>query len=219
MSQVIIPGFTGSWDEFEQKLSSPDAAIWQRRFIRFMGRKNPWPDYPPPYCSLKLGDLSKDEFFVRVRNSSKFVDPMAKEMIRHADFKMATEEMEIDVVVVTPRQLGFPFPDDTRPRSKFASGRGLGYPQLGEIKEKGVSEFDLAIASPDEIALQLFLEWVPKKRGEVVTVAMEGTRLLTLVCNSGWGKFLREKSNDPQAMYGIDELFAFVRPREVAMER
>jgi len=174
-----------------------------RQFTAFLkngGRMNS--DFPI-WRAIKLGTGIKDgkSFIKAIEDAGKKVSEWAKDMLGKKAFTAASQEMKVELVKLTVRDLGFA---ETTRYDKICE-RAL---QLG-----------LQLC-PNEVGPQLRLQYVDQPNGEWIWVAMEAIRAsdgdLSLfgVEHDGNDLWLNGSCADPGDLFDPDNTFVFVRPRK-----
>ncbi len=97
--------------DFNQKLAGPDGIQWLEAFKRFLRKENPWAVCSfPTWKTIKLGTGLKtaDDFRRAFKADGLRISDWANDLLNKQAFKPADKETEVDLVVVSVAELGFP---------------------------------------------------------------------------------------------------------------
>ncbi|MBU1032772.1 hypothetical protein KJ937_02475, partial [Patescibacteria group bacterium] len=107
-----------------------------------------------PWQNIKLGTHAKDELVRELEVSDFHVSDWAKDMMAQDAFTVATEEIELELIVVTVAELGFK--------------NGASFKQICErAKERGLE------LCPAEVGAQLRRQYQDQSYGEWLLIAMD----------------------------------------------
>jgi hypothetical protein len=154
--------------------------------------------------TIKLGTpglKTVDDFRKAIADAGVKISDEANDIFGKPQFKVAEKDAEVDLVVVSVGELGF----KNSPTSKQVYSRA---------KELGLQ------LCPNEVGLQLRLQYWYQPRGERLVVAMEpitasaGNLGLFNVAHDADGLWLDTYYGPPILVWRLDAQFVFVRPRK-----
>ena len=125
----------------------------------------------------------------------------ASEIIGRPEFGLSRSPQEIQLALVSGKDLGFPFDSQPSLRQLYERAESLGY-----------------ALCPPEIGAQLRLHYTDQKIGEFLNVAMQpirdyaGNLTIFSLGNGGAGLLLVGNSGDPDLEISASVYFVFVRP-------
>ncbi|MBU0648581.1 hypothetical protein KJ969_00520 [Patescibacteria group bacterium] len=154
----------------------------------------------PVFKTIKLGTGPKtgDELFAALKGASCEVSEFATDMLGKNGFAVASEQTEVELVVASVGELGFP---------KGATRR--------EIYERA-KELGLELCPP-EVGPQLRLQYPDQPNGEWLLIAMEpiadsdGDPSVFRVGHDDGGRWLYGGYGDPGRRWGAGSRWVFVR--------
>jgi len=153
--------------------------------------------------TIKLGTGLKtaDDFRKAIKDRGMKINDWANDILGKPQFTVATEETEVDLVVISVAELGFK--DGAKLKDIYA-----------RVKELGIEP------CPNEVGPQLRLQYADQPEGEWLIIGMEpiagsgGGLELFSVWRDGSGLWLRGDCDSPDYVWDGDCRFVFVRPRK-----
>lgn len=199
---VTLPSSTlGLVCDLLEKLSDPD---WETPAKRFLRKENPWEAVTAPdfkvWRTIKLGTGLKaaDDFSRALGENGCKVSDWSKDILGKSEFTVASEETEVDLVVVSVGELGF----------KEGATRK-------DIYERA-QELGLALC-PSEVGPQLRLQYKDQPQGEWLLVAIDpiadsdGRPFVFHVEHDDKGLWLRSYCGLPGRIWAAGSRWVFLR--------
>lgn len=199
---VTLPGHVlGIVCDLLEKLVDPE---WVEATKRFLRKEEPWPKLAervfPVWKTVKLGVHKTLEAYKDALESNRFrIGDYARKILK--GISVRETEMELDLVVATPAELGL--------------ANGGTFDQIcARATEHGLEK------CPAEVGPALRLAYPDQPYGEWLRVAMEpetgpGGRLSVFDVDRGRGeRWLFTRWFDPEGVWSPGRRFVFVRPRK-----
>lgn len=207
-TQLALQDVNGPLTAFLQKLGGKHGDEWLQAFKRFLRKENPWPkpislDDIQVFKTIRLGTglKSADDFLDAFKQVGCRVSDWARDILGKPAFQAASEETEVDLVVLTVRELGF--------------SEGATYAKICERAQ----ELGLELCPP-EVGPQLRLQYMDQPEGEELQITMEpitvGEGILSVLYVGRGNSECRLDAlyGDSGRDWNSNERFAFVKPRE-----
>lgn len=192
----------GPFKDFAEKLGGEAGPQWLAAFKRFLRKEEPWPRFPVwKTIKLGIGPKNADDFRHALREGGFKVGDWANDILGKPAFTVATEEIEVDLVVASGAELGFK--DGATREQIYIRAKELG--------------LDLCLA---EVGPQLRLQYKDQPNGEWILIAMEpitvsdGSLLVFRVECGHSELWLYGGGGDPGRFWRPASRWVFVRPRK-----
>jgi len=182
------------------KLNGEDGPDWERSLGRFLRKEPCWG--PPEFNSwrpLTLGLHKTADLYREALTQAGFkISDWTRDILGKPQFTVATEETEVNLVVVSVADLGFP--------------KGATRAQIyTRAKQLGLK------LCPPEVGPALRLQYSDQPQGEWLLIAMEpisgpdGSPYVFCVGHGDSGRWLRESGGFPRGCWNADCCWVFLR--------
>lgn len=199
-------GANTNWDALDPRgiqalIDSPhNAGVQFTEFLRNGGKVKYEPKAFPTWKIIKLGTGIKDAtgFCTAIGDAKMRIGDWANDILGKPAFKVSDTEQDVDLVVVTPKELGF-------------NGNATYKDICAKANELGL---DLC---PNEVGPQLRLQYTDQPKDEWLLIAMEaiagsdGYLVVFLVGHGDGGLWLDADGGDPGGVWSAGYRFVFVR--------
>ncbi len=203
-TRLTLCDTSGPLIDLIQKLSGEEGEMWLRCLKRMLRKENPReavtaPDFQA-WKTIKLGTgLKTAPDFLTALNEQKFqTSNWAKNILGKLEFTVVAQETEIDLVVVTVAELGFPKSATRQDIYQRAQKLGL----------------DLC---PAEVGPQLRIQYKDQPKGESLLIGMEpitnsdGDLRVFRVVHDDEDLWLNSCCGSPDIFWGADRRWVFLR--------
>lgn len=189
----------GPLKDFAEKLGGEEGTEWLAAFKRFLRKEEPWPKFPIwKTINLCTGLKAADDFRKAITSAGMKIGKWANDILGRPEFAVATEETEIDLVVVSVAELGF----------------------KGGVIRQDIFKRALALGlelCPNEVGPQLRLQYKDQPKGEWLLIGMEpitdsdGNLKVFNVEHDDNGLWLRSEYVSPVHFWDGDDRLVFAR--------
>lgn len=147
------------------------------------------------FKTIKLGTglMTADDFCQAFKRAGYRIGDWANALLSERAFQTASQATEVDLVIVSVADLGFP---------KGANGRDI-YPKAQEL--------GLMLCSP-EVGPQLRLQYTDQPNGECLFISSDGDLDVFYVERDDSGSWLHGKDGCPDCFWDGGDCWVFLRP-------
>ena len=199
-TRLTVGEAKGAVGDLLEKLAGDEGKEWLRDLKRFLRKEPCWgPPEFNPWRPLTLGLHKTADLYREALTQAGFkISEWALHILGKPQFTVATEETEVELVVVTVGDLGFP--------------KGAILEQIyTRAKQHGLK------LCPPEVGPALRLQYPDQPLGEWLLIAMEpitgpdGSPYVFCVGHGDSGRWLRESGGFPRGCWNADCCWVFLR--------